>query len=176
VNRFALLTTAVAIFAAPGVARADAMDQSNQVTFGLIGAYVPQQNDLQAALVGVGHYVAFSHSLDHFYLGVRLSISYGWFPGGASGQQWFIEPDAFLGASVKLAKPLALRFEAGTGPLMNGGEGFAFAIADHTYVRAELQATVVKTVLIEAFIGPSFVLGSTAAVFGEAGLGCGWAF
>jgi hypothetical protein len=166
----------VAAISAPRPAHADPSDQENQVTFGVSGMYLPQQNDLQGDVVGVGHYVSYSHSIDAFYVGVRVAILYAWYPSGAPGQQWLLEPDAFLGARLKVAKPLALRLELGTGPLVNGGEGFPTVVANHTYVRATAQVTVVKSVMLEAFIGPSFVLGSTAGVFGEAGLGCGWKF
>jgi hypothetical protein len=154
--------------------RADPIAQTDQVVFGISGAYVPQQNGLQGDAVGLGHYVAYSHSLDSFYVGFRLAILYAWFPSGAPGQQWLLEPDAFLGIRANVAKPLALRLEVGAGPLVNGGEGFSTVVSNHTYVRAAAQVTVVKSLLIEAFVGPSFILGSPVGVFGEAGVGFGW--
>ena len=158
-------------------ARADGLDQSNQMMFGVMGAYVPRQNDLDEDVAAVGHYVSYSHSLGMVYVGVRLAISYGWLPSGAAGQQFLIEPDTFVGLRFKIGKPLALQLEVGTGPLVNGGEGFATAIVDHTYTRGAVQWTVIKSVSLEAFAGPSFVIGPyTTGVFAEFGLGGGWSF
>jgi hypothetical protein len=158
-------------------ARADDIEQSNQMMFGAMASYVPKQNALGDDVVAIGHYVAYSHRFDSFFVGLRAAIAYGWLPSGAPGQQWLIEGDAFLGGHLPVGKRFALRFEAGLGPLVNGGEGFSTTGIAHTYVRGAAQWTIVRSVAVEAFVGPSFLLGSSAfAVFPELGLGAGWNF
>jgi len=143
--------------------------------FGVMGSYIPQQNNLQGDVGAIGHYVSFSHNLDFVYVGARLALLYGW-SNGANAQQYLIEPDAFMGLRLQLGR-LTARLEVGTGPLVNGGSGFSTAIIDHTYVRGVVQWRVIKTVTIEAFAGPSFVVGSSVVgTFAELGLGCGWSF
>jgi len=162
--------------ALPKVAAADDIAQDNQLMFGVMASYVPQQNNLQGDVAAIGHYVSFSHNLDFVYTGARLAVLYGFQPSGSTSQ-YLIEGDLFLGIRIKIAKPLALRFELGTGPLVNGGSGFSTAIIDHTYIRGALQWTIIKAVTVEAFVGPSFVIGSSVVgTFAEFGLGCGWSF
>jgi hypothetical protein len=151
------------------VAHAD-IPQDNQLVFGLSGMFLPAQNDLTTDTLGIGHYVAYSHSLDFVHVGFRLAFSI------ASGPQYVINPDAFIGLHYRTDR-VALRLEVGSGPLINGGDGFATSVIDHTYVRASLQIRVVKSVIIEAFGGPGFVIGpSVAGVMAEWGLGAGWNF
>ena len=161
----------VALALAPS-ARADDVEQSNQAMFGVAFAYVPKQNALQGDVTALGHYVAYSHRFEVFFVGVRAALFYGW-----PASQWTLGGDLFAGAHLAIGKRFALRFEAGTGPLLNGGDGFATSGIDHTYVRATAQLTVVETVAVEAFGGPSFLIGPTAVgVYPELGLGVGWGF
>ncbi|HSQ64998.1 MAG TPA: hypothetical protein VLM85_17365 [Polyangiaceae bacterium] len=158
-------------------ARAQSIEQANQVMFGAMVSYVPQQNRLGDDVLAIGHYVSYSHRLDFFFVGLRASMAYGWLPSGAPGQQWVLEGDGFIGGHVPIGKRFALRLEAGLGPLLNGGEGFSMAGGAHAYLRAAAQLVVVKSVTVEAFGGPSFLLGqAVAGVFPELGLGCGWNF
>ncbi len=166
------------LVAATSVARADGVDhveQSDQVTFGATGAYVPAQNSLAGDLAAFGAYAAYAHEIDYVYIGFRLALLYAWFPGGMTGQQYVIEPDVLIGLRWKPSTPIALRLEAGSGPLVDGGEGFTTGITNHTYVRGAFQWTIVKSLTLEAFAGPSFVIGPyLAGVFPEWGLGAGW--
>jgi hypothetical protein len=154
------------------------------VTFGAYGVYVPAQHALDADVTGIGPYVAFSHSIDFVYLGVRFGIAYAWLPSGQAGQQYLIEPEGLLGAELRVGplradrrRPVALRLELGGGPLFVGGEGFETATVGHADLRARVQVTVVKSVMVEAFVGPSLVIGSyTVGVYPELGLGGGWSF
>jgi len=173
-----LLAAAALVLATPGIARADDIEQTNQVTFGVMGSYVPAQNDLEENVAAIGHYVAFTHTFDFVYVGARAAILYGWLPSGASGQQFLLEPDFLVGLQLKPRDwRVALRLEVGSGPLVNAGEGFATTEIDHSYVRAEAQVTIVKSVLVEAFAGPSFIVGPyTVGTLAELGLGCGWNF
>jgi hypothetical protein len=168
VKRAALAAVLVAI---PSVARADALDQDNQLVFGVQGTYLPAQNDLVGTdILALGHYVQYSHAISFVHVGFRLTFSI------ATGPQYIIDPDAFLGVHFHAGR-LAVRFDVGTGPLVNGGDGFATGIIDHTYVRASAQVRVVKSVIIEAFGGPGFVIGPyVAGVMAEWGLGAGWNF
>jgi hypothetical protein len=101
---------------------------------------------------------------------------YGWSPSGG-GQQYLFDPDAFLGLKLKVATPIKLKLEVGTGPLVNGGSGFSTAIIEHGYLRGGVEWRVVKSVSVEAFAGPSLVIGATVVgTFAEFGLGCGWSF
>ncbi len=174
------LSTSLALLGALAIssrARADEIEQANQVMFGVMASYVPQQNRLGNDVASVGHYVSYSHRLDFFFVGARAAIAYGWLPSGAPGQQWIFEGDGFLGGHLPLGKRFALRLEAGLGPLVNGGEGFSMAGTAHAYLRASAQWTVVKSLVLEAFGGPSFLLGTSATgVYPELGLGCGWNF
>jgi hypothetical protein len=157
-------------------ARAQDLPQDNQVMFGVMGSYVPHQNNLPGDVAAIGHYVSFSHSFDFVYLGMRVAILYGWLPSGLPGQQYLIEPDIFIGVHGKI-KPVTLRLELGTGPLVNGGEGFSTQTMNHSYLRGAAQLTVVKSVTVEAFAGPSLVVGAyVAGIFAEMGLGVGWNF
>ncbi len=177
VKRFTVLAALIGCAAFSSAAHADGLDQDSQVMFGLMGSYIPHQNNLPADVAAFGHYVSFSHDLDFFYTGLRVALLYGWLPSGATGQQYLIEPDLFVGVRAKVAKPVTLRLELGTGPLVNGGEGFPLTIIDHSYVRGKVQWTVIKSVTVEAFVGPSFLLGSSVVgSFVELGLGCGWSF
>jgi hypothetical protein len=143
--------------------------------FGIMGSYIPQQNGLQGNVAAIGHYLSYAHSVDFFYAGLRGALLYGWLPSGATGQQYLFESDVFVGLQRNVAEPINLRLEVGTGPLLNGGSGFSTTLIDHTYIRAGVQWTVIKSVTVEAFAGPSFVLGeSVAGTFAEFGLGCGW--
>lgn len=172
----AAFATLIACAALPSVARADGFDQDSQVMFGVMASYIPQQNNLQSDVAAIGHYVAFSHNIDFVYVGIRLALLYGWSPSGG-GQQYLIDPDAFLGVKLKVLTPLTLKLELGTGPLVNGGSGFSTAIIEHGYLRGAAQLRVVKSVSVEAFAGPSLVIGSTVVgAFAEFGLGCGWSF
>lgn len=177
-NRVASAAIVALITTTSSVALADPLEQDNQIIFGAMGAYVPAQNSLRGGdLALLGSYAAYSHSLDFVYLGFRLAFLYGWFPNGAAGQQYVIEPDVLLGVRWRVGKPIALRFEVGSGPLANGGEGFTTTITNHTYVRASFQWTIFEALTLEAFGGPSFVIGPyAAAVFAEFGLGAGWNF
>jgi hypothetical protein len=161
---------AVMAVAIPSVARADDIPQDNQLVFGISGMYLPAQNDLSSNLAGIGHYVAYSRSIDFVHVGFRLALSI------ASGPQYVITPDAFIGVHYRTDR-FALRLEIGTGPLVNGGDGFATSYADHTFIRATAQLRVVKTVIVEAFGGPGFVISPyVAGVMAEWGLGVGWNF
>ena len=164
-----LIVGVLAALAIPSVARAD-IPQDNQLVFGISGMYLPAQNDLSTSVLGIGHYVAYSHSIECVHVGLRLAFSI------ASGPQYVINPDAFIGLHYRTDR-IALRLDLGSGPLVNGGDGFATAVIDHTYVRASAQLRVVKTVIVEAFGGPGFVIGpSVAGVMAEWGLGVGWNF
>ncbi len=175
-KRLASASVLAFVFVMPSVARAE-LEQDNQVMFGVMSAYVPAQNNLPDDLAAIGTYASYSHSLDIAYLGVRIAFLYAWFPDGATGQQYVIEPDVFIGLQLKLGKSFALRPEVGTGALVNGGEGFAMAVFNHTYVRVALQLAIMKSVTLEAFAGPSFVIGPyVAGVFPEMGLGAGFHF
>jgi hypothetical protein len=177
VKRIMSLAILIGCAALSNAAHADALDQGNHVMFGLMGSYIPHQNNLPADISAFGHYVSFTHDLDFFYTGLRLAFLYGWLPSGATGQQYLIDPDLFVGVRLEAAKRVTLRLEVGTGPLFNGGEGFPFAIVDHSYLRGLFQWKVVKSVTVEAFAGPSFLLGSSVVgTFVEMGLGCGWSF
>lgn len=170
------VAAALALVLFSGVARADGFEQDDQVTFGVTGAYVPAQHDLEADVATIGHYVAYSHRLGFVFVGLRFAAFYGWLPGGGAGQQWVLQPDAFVGLQARLGR-VALRLEIGTGPLANGGDGFAATVVDHTYLRGTVQVNVVKSVIVEAFAGPSLVVGSYAvAGYPELGLGAGWNF
>ena len=168
---------AFALATMPTIAHADT-EQNNQMMFGAVVSYLPAQNNLRVGdLLAVGHYVSYLHELDNLYFGARLTASYAWFPNGASGQQFAIEPAAFIGGRAPLGKRMALRFELSTGPLFNGGEGFAFGVINDTSVRVAFQAMIVKTFTLEIFAGPSFLLGEfKAAVMPAAGIGGGWRF
>ena len=163
---------AALIVAIPSVAHADPIEQDNQLVFGVVGTYLPAQNDLIGTdIFAVGHYVAYSRAIDCFHVGFRLAFSVG------TGPQYLINPDAFIGFHFHAGKRLTLRLDAGTGPLVNGGDGFATGVIDHTYVRASAQLRIVKSVIVEAFGGPSFLIGpNVAAVMAEFGLGVGWNF
>jgi len=171
----ALFAFAVATFAT--VTHADT-EQNNQVMFGVTGAYEPAQNRLSAGdLTAIGHYVSYAHELDMFYVGGRVTLSYAWFPNGAAGQQYWFEPAAFVGLRIPIGKRFAVRFEVGTGLFVNGGEGFSSGVIDRTTLHAAFQATIVKTFTLEAFGGPTFLIGqSNAAVIPELALGAGWRF
>ncbi len=161
----------------PAVAHAEPIPQDNQMMFGLAVGYVPGQNNLQGDVALIGHYLSYSHGIGAWYFGLRAAIFYGWLPSGYTGQQYVFDADAFLGLHYKLGKPFMIRGELGSGPLLNGGEGFTFTTIDHTYVRAAFQWTVVKTVTVEAWGGPSFIIGPyLASVYPELGLGVGWNF
>ncbi len=162
---------------APTTARADDVEQSNQMMFGLMASYVPAQNALGDDVLALGHYVAFSHRFEYFFVGLRAAFAYGWLPSGNPGQQWILEGDIFAGGHLAIGKRFALRAELGVGPLLNGGEGFATAGIAHSYLRAAAQLVVVKSFTLEAFAGPSILIGtSVASVFPEFGLGAGWGF
>ncbi len=168
-RRVLAVLASVAAMALPSVARAD-IPQDNQLVFGISGMYLPAQNNLSSNLVGIGHYVAYSHSLDFVHVGMRLALSI------ASGPQYVIDPDAFIGVHYRTDR-FALRLEVGTGPLVNGGDGFATSYADHSYIRASAQVRIVKTVILEAFGGPGFVISPyVAGVMAEWGVGAGWNF
>ena len=159
----------IAALAIPSVAHAET-SQDDQLVFGVSGMYLPAQNDLPSNIAGIGHYVSYSHSLDFVHIGFRVALSI------ASGPQYVIDPDAFIGVHYRTDR-LALRLDVGSGPLVNGGDGFATGVIDHTYVRASAQIRVVKAVIVEAFGGPGFVVGPTVAgVMAEWGLGVGWNF
>lgn len=167
----------LAVLGATSTARADEVEQSNQMMFGVVGSYLPQESVRQNDILAIGHYVAYSHRFDHFFVGVRAAISYGWLPSGDPGQQWLLSANALLGGHFPIGKRFALRGELGLGPLLNGGEGFGTQGIAWAYVRAAAQLTVVKSVAIEAFAGPSFFLGQYAVgVYPELGLGVGWNF
>lgn len=172
-----LLVASLAALAALGTAhaaRADSLDQTNQVMFGVMGTYVPHQNDLPADVAAIGHYVSFTHTLAFVSLGVRLAVAYGWLPSGAAGQQVLIEPDIFVGVRGAIGK-LTLRADIGMGPLFNAGEGFSQTTINHATLRGTAQWRIVKQVSIEAFVGPALVVGSNATgALLEFGLGCGW--
>jgi hypothetical protein len=168
-TRVLAVVASVAVMAIPSVARAD-IPQDNQLVFGISGMYLPAQNDLPSSIVGIGHYVAYSRSLDFVHVGFRLALSIG------SGPQYIINPDAFIGVHYRTDR-FALRLEVGSGPLVNGGDGFATSFADHTYIRASGQLRIVKTVFLEAYGGPGFVIGPyVAGVMAEWGVGAGWNF
>jgi len=167
---------ALAILAAASAARADT-EQASQVTFGVAGMYVPQQHALVNDVAAVGHYVDFSHRFDAFLVGARAGIFYGWAATGDTASQWLVEADLFLGAHAAIGKRFALRLEAGTGALIGGGDGYATAGVNHTFVRATAQWNAVKTLLLEAYGGPSFLVGaSVLAGFPEFGVGAGFVF
>jgi hypothetical protein len=166
-----------AVLASPSAARADDVDQSSQMMFGVQASYVPQQHALTDDVLALGHYVAFSHRFDFFFVGLRAAFAYGWLPSGNPGQQWILEANAFVGGHLPIGKRFALRGELGIGPLVNGGEGFATAGIAHSYLRASAQLVVVKSFTLEAFAGPSVLIGtSVASVFPDLGLGAGWNF
>jgi hypothetical protein len=168
VRRAAIVAMLVAI---PSVAHADVTAQDSQLVFGIQGTYVPAQNNLIGTdILEIGHYVAYSHSISFVHIGFRLALSIG------TGPQYIIDPDAFLGVHFHTGR-LAVRVDVGSGPLVNGGDGFATGIIDHTYLRATAQLRIVKSVIVEAFGGPGFVLGPyVAGVMAEWGLGAGWNF
>jgi len=166
------LVAAMAILAIPSVAHAgtNPIEQDNQLVFGLSGAFVPAQNNLDTDVLAIGHYVAFTHAIDCVHIGARIAFSIG------NGPQYLFDPSAFIGLHYKTGR-LALRLDAGTGPLVNVGDGFKMAVIDHTYARAVIQLRVVKSVIIEAFGGPGFVIGSSVVgVMAEWGVGAGWNF
>ena len=167
-RRFVLAGLLVAI---PSIAHADEIQQDNQLVFGIAGTFLPAQNNLVGTdIFAVGHYVAFTRSIDAFHVGFRLAFAV------ATGPQYVIDPDAFIGFHLRAGR-LTVRFDAGTGPLVNGGDGFATAVIDHTYLRASAQLRIVKSVIVEAFGGPGFVIGpNVAGVMAEFGLGVGWNF
>jgi len=168
---------ALALVAFPSVAHAASppetvqpIEQDNQLVFGVSGTYVPKQNDLSSDVLGIGHYVSYSHALDCVHFGLRLALSI------ATGPQYVWDPSAFVGLHFRTGR-LALRIDAGTGPLVNGGDGFQTVIIDHTYARASIQIRVVKSVIVEALAGPGFVFGpNVAGVMAEFGVGVGWNF
>ncbi len=163
--------------AATGSARADDTNQSSEMMFGVMASYVPKQHALSDDVLALGHYVAFSHRFEVFFVGLRAAILYGWLPSGAPGQQWVFEGSAFLGAHFAIGHRFALRVEAGLGPLWNGGEGFPTQGVADAYLRGAAQLKVAKTVTVEAFAGPTLLLGNSAvAVFPEFGIGAGWEF
>ena len=167
---------ALAVLVAPAVARADA-EQESQVTFGAAAMYVPQQHALVNDVAAVGHYVDFSHRFDAFLVGARAGIFYGWAASGDTASQWLVEADLFLGVHAAIGKRFALRLEAGTGALVGGGDGYPTAGVNHTFVRATAQWNVVKALLLEAYGGPSFLIGSSVvAGFPEFGVGAGFVF
>ena len=160
----------LALVAIPSVADADPIEQDNQLVFGVSGAYVPKQNNLSSDVLAIGHYVSYSHALDCVHFGLRLALSI------ATGPQYLWDPSAFIGLHFRTGR-LALRIDAGTGPLVNGGDGFQTVIIDHTYARASIQIRVVKSVIVEAMAGPGFVIGpNVAGVMAEWGVGVGWNF
>jgi hypothetical protein len=165
------LALAAALVAIPSLAHADPIEQENQLVFGVMGTYLPAQNNLLGTdILGIGHYMAYTHSLDCLHVGFRITASF------ATGPQFIIDPDIVLGVHFHAGR-LALRLEAGTGPLVNGGEGFATGVIDHTYARASAQLRIGKSVIVEAFGGPGFVIGANArAVMAEFGLGLGGNF
>ena len=167
--RAALL--AALVVAVPSVAHADEITQDNQLVFGVAGTYVPPQNDLIGTdVVAIGHYVQFSHSIEFIHLGLRLAFAIG------TGPQFAFEPDAFIGAHLRAGR-LTVRFDAGTGPLVNFGDGFATAVFGRAYLRAAAQVRVVKSVLVEAFGAPALIIGpNISGVMAEFGLGAGWNF
>jgi hypothetical protein len=174
---------ALALVAVSSEARAGDIEQGNQLTFGVAGAWVPAQNDLDADVAAVGPYVAFAHDLDFVYLGARFAALYGWLPGGGAGQQYLLEPEGFLGARLRVGpvrsgrRMLGLRLELGAGPLVNGGEGFPTAIVGRLGIRAGVQVDLVKSATIEILAGPTLTIGSyTVGVFPAIGLGGGWTF
>lgn len=168
---------ALVLVAIPSVAHATSppetvtpIEQDNQLVFGLAGTYVPQQNNLSGDVLAIGHYVSFSHALDCVHFGLRVALWIG------TGPQYLFDPSGFIGLHFRTGR-LALRIDAGTGPLVNGGDGFATAVIDHTYARASIQVRVVKSVIVEASGGPGFVIGSSVVgVMAEWGIGAGWNF
>ena len=160
----------LAVLAVPSLAHADPIEQNDQLVFGLSGTFVPAQNNLSGDVLAIGHYVAYAHALGFVHFGLRLALSIG------TGPQYMFDPSGFIGVHFQTGR-LAVRVDAGTGPLINGGDGFSTFIIDHTYAHAALQLRVVKSVIVEAFGGPGFVIGSSVAgVMAEWGLGAGWNF
>jgi len=160
-----------AILSVASVAHADPIEQDHQLTFGVVGTYVPSQNNLIGTdIFALGHYVAYTHAIDCFHVGARLAASIG------TGPQFLIDPTVFMGLHFRTGR-LALRIDVGTGPYINGGDGFATGVIDHTYLRAAAQVRIVKSVVVEAFGGPGLVIGpSVAGVLAEWGIGAGWNF
>lgn len=174
-KRLATLLALLAACALSRAARADT-EQDNRLTFGLQGAWIPAQHDLDGDVAAIGPYVAFAHDIEFVELGVRLALLYGWLPSGETGQQYVVEPDLFVGARARLGR-VALGLQLGTGELLNGGEGFPFTPIWHAYLRGEVQWRFTKSALLELSGGPTFVLGSSVVgVFPEIALGAGWAF
>jgi hypothetical protein len=164
---------AMAVVAIPSVAHAETVspiEQNEQLVFGVSGFFAPAQNNLSTDVLGIGHYVSYTHALDWLHVGLRVALSVG------MGPQYLFEPSGFIGVHFRTGR-LAVRVDAGIGPLVNGGDGFSTVILDHTYAHAALQLRVVKSVIVEAFGGPGFVIGpSVGGVMAEWGVGAGWNF